>query len=105
MQIVNCLIISVFGWPDPNTWKSCESSETRAKHEAKASYFKALYSYFLISVFGWPDPSGLDQSEHALYTCYFIICLLFFTHMILGKQSKLLFMRNTVVRMEKFISI
>ena len=27
-----------------------------------------------ISVFGWPDPNtGFDQSEHALYTCYFII--------------------------------
>jgi hypothetical protein len=26
-------------------------------------------------VFGWPDPNtGFDQSEHALYTCYFIIC-------------------------------
>jgi hypothetical protein len=24
-------------------------------------------------VFGWPDPNtGFDQSEHALYTCYFI---------------------------------
>ena len=29
----------------------------------------------MISVFGWPDPNtGFDQSEHALYTCYFIIC-------------------------------
>ena len=27
----------------------------------------------MISVFGWPDPNtGFDQSEHALYTCYFI---------------------------------
>ena len=26
----------------------------------------------MISVFGWPDPNtGFDQSEHALYTCYF----------------------------------
>ena len=25
-------------------------------------------------MFGWPDPNtGFDQSEHALYTCYFII--------------------------------
>jgi hypothetical protein len=24
-------------------------------------------------VFGWPDPNmGFDQSEHVLYTCYFI---------------------------------
>ena len=24
-------------------------------------------------MFGWPDPkTGFDQSEHALYTCYFI---------------------------------
>ena len=28
----------------------------------------------MISVFGWPDPNtGFDQSEHASYTCYFII--------------------------------
>ena len=28
----------------------------------------------MISMFGWPDPNmGFDQSEHALYTCYFII--------------------------------
>jgi hypothetical protein len=28
---------------------------------------------FKISVFGWPDPNtGFDQSEHALYTCYFV---------------------------------
>ena len=28
----------------------------------------------MISVFGWPDPNtGFDQSEHALYACYFII--------------------------------
>ena len=28
---------------------------------------------FMISVFGWPDRNtGFDQSEHALYTCYFI---------------------------------
>ena len=28
----------------------------------------------MISVFGWPDRNtGFDQSEHALYTCYFII--------------------------------
>ena len=28
----------------------------------------------MISVFGWPDPNtGFNQSEHALYTCYFII--------------------------------
>ena len=27
----------------------------------------------MISEFGWPDPNtGFDQSEHALYTCYFI---------------------------------
>jgi hypothetical protein len=27
----------------------------------------------MVSVFGWPDPNtGFDQSEHALYTCYFI---------------------------------
>ena len=27
----------------------------------------------MIFVFGWPDPNtGFDQSEHALYTCYFI---------------------------------
>ena len=27
----------------------------------------------MISVFGWPDPNtGFDQSEHALYTCYFL---------------------------------
>ena len=27
----------------------------------------------MISVFGWPDPNmGFDQSEHALYSCYFI---------------------------------
>jgi hypothetical protein len=27
-------------------------------------------------VFGWPDPNtGFDQSEHALYTCYFIMSL------------------------------
>ena len=26
-----------------------------------------------ISVFGWPDPNtAFGQSEHALYTCYFI---------------------------------
>ena len=30
----------------------------------------------MISVFGWPDPNtAFDQSEHALYTCYFIIYL------------------------------
>ena len=30
----------------------------------------------MISVFGWPDPNtGLNQSEHALYTCYFITSL------------------------------
>ena len=30
----------------------------------------------MISLFGWPDPNtGFDQSEHALYTCYFIILL------------------------------
>ena len=29
----------------------------------------------MISVFRWPDPNtGFDQSEHALYTCYFIMC-------------------------------
>ena len=28
---------------------------------------------FQISRAGWPDPNtGFDQSEHALYTCYFI---------------------------------
>ena len=28
----------------------------------------------MIFVFGWPDPNtGFDQSEHALYACYFII--------------------------------
>ena len=28
----------------------------------------------MISVFGWPDPNtAFDQSEHALYTCYFVI--------------------------------
>ena len=28
----------------------------------------------MISVFEWPDPNtGFNQSEHALYTCYFII--------------------------------
>jgi hypothetical protein len=28
----------------------------------------------MVSVFGWPDPNTcFDQSEHALYTCYFII--------------------------------
>jgi hypothetical protein len=28
----------------------------------------------MVSVFGWPDPNtGFDQSEHALYTCYFIM--------------------------------
>ena len=33
----------------------------------------SLTNYFMVSVFGWPDPNtGLDQSEHALYTCYFI---------------------------------
>ena len=27
----------------------------------------------MISVFGWPDPNtGFNQSEHALYICYFI---------------------------------
>jgi hypothetical protein len=32
-----------------------------------------LYNYFMVSVFGWPDPNtGFNQSEHALYTCYFI---------------------------------
>ena len=31
----------------------------------------------MISVFGWPDPNtGSDQSEHALYTCYFIKCFI-----------------------------
>ena len=35
-----------------------------------------FYSQFMISVFGWPDPNtGFNQSEHALYTCYFIITL------------------------------
>ena len=30
----------------------------------------------MISVFGWPDPNtGFNQSEHALYTCYFITSL------------------------------
>ena len=34
---------------------------------------RVLYNYFMVSVFGWPDPNtGFDQSEHALYTCYFI---------------------------------
>ena len=29
----------------------------------------------MISVFGWHDSNtGFDQSEHALYTCYFITC-------------------------------
>ena len=28
-------------------------------------------------MFGWPDPNtGFDQSEHALYTCYFISVIL-----------------------------
>ena len=28
----------------------------------------------MVSVFGWPDPNtGFDQSEHALYTRYFIM--------------------------------
>ena len=28
----------------------------------------------MISVFGWPDPNtGFNQSEHALYTCYFVL--------------------------------
>ena len=27
----------------------------------------------MISVFGWPDPNtAVDQSDHALCTCYFI---------------------------------
>ena len=32
-------MVSVFGWPDPNTRESCESEEKRAKHEPKASDF------------------------------------------------------------------
>ena len=32
-------MVSVFGWPDPNTRESCESWEKRAKHEPKASDF------------------------------------------------------------------
>ena len=36
-------------------------------------------------MFGWLDPNtGFDQSEHALYTCYFIICI----PIGLGKVSK-----------------
>ena len=36
-------------------------------------------------MFGWPDPNtGFDQSEHALYTCYCIICI----PIGLGKVSK-----------------
>ena len=28
----------------------------------------------MISLVGWPDPNtAFDQSEHALYVCYFII--------------------------------
>jgi hypothetical protein len=31
----------------------------------------------MVSVFGWPDPNtGFDQSDHALYTCYFIIIII-----------------------------
>jgi hypothetical protein len=40
----------------------------------KCALHQVLYNYFMVSVFGWPDPNtGFDQSEHALYTCYFII--------------------------------
>ena len=32
-------------------------------------------------MFGWPDPNtDFDQSEHALYTCYFIIFFLYFRY-------------------------
>lgn len=33
-------------------------------------------------MFGWPDPNtGFDQSEHALYTCYFITLLTSLTNL------------------------
>ena len=45
----------------------------------------------MISVFGWPDPNtSFNQSEHALYTCYFITLITCFSSkkcLILTTQS------------------
>ena len=42
------------------------------KEQCKTLFTK--YNYFMVSVFGWPDPNtAFGQSEHALYSCYFIL--------------------------------
>ena len=37
--LTNYFMVSVFGWPDPNTRESYDSQEKCVKHEPKASYF------------------------------------------------------------------
>jgi hypothetical protein len=38
----NYFMVSMFGWPDPNTRECCESYEKRAKHEPKASEYASF---------------------------------------------------------------
>ena len=54
---------------------------------------------FQISRAGWPDPNtGFDQSEHALYTCYFIIE---FTH---ARETTIKREKVSILIGSKFIS-
>ena len=39
ISLYNYFMVSMSGWPDPNTRESCKSQEKCAKHEPKASDF------------------------------------------------------------------
>ena len=64
----------------------------------------------MISVFGWPNPNtGFDQSEHSLYTCYFInTFVLFLMNMsvmllkfLLGVSQKIFTISTSIMRLVK----
>jgi hypothetical protein len=48
-------MVSVFGWPDPNTWECCSSEEKRANHSPSARVSRAFLNSRNI-------PACLDQA-------------------------------------------